>query len=176
MTSKNFYQSYVIVSDETDHGKYTVAAFRKNLFNNLKKKLPNLRRIIDSTDGCAQQFKNTSTFSCLAFAFEDFGLSAEHHVMATSHCKGPHDGIGAVIKRRMKQEVLSKNVKVSNAKEFCDVARKLSEKIEVLLVTADEIDRQKSALKERWEKLVAWEGIRLTMKLLKLLYLHVLMD
>lgn len=160
VTSKHFYQSYAIVSDETDHGKHTVWTFRKTLLDNLKKKLPNIKKIVDFTDGCAQQFKNGSTLSCLAFAAEDFGVSAEHHFMATSHGKGPHDGIGAIIKRRVKQEVLSKNTKVSNAKEFCEVARRVSDKIETLLVTKDEIERNKPMLNERWEKLIPWEGIR----------------
>lgn len=51
-------------------------------------------------------------------------------------------------------------MKVSNAKEFYDVARKLSEKIEILLVTKSDIDQNKAMLNERWEKLNAWEGIR----------------
>lgn len=160
VTSKNFYQSYAIVSDETDHGKYTVWTFRKFLFANLKQKLPNLKKIFDFTDGCAQQFKNTSTLSCLAFTIDDFGLSSQHHFMSTSHGKGQHDGIGAIIKRRVRQEVLSKNLKVSNAAEFCDVAKTVTTKIEILLVNESDIKECKTMLDERWSRLKPWEGIR----------------
>ena len=51
------------------------------------------------SDGCAGQYKNCKNFINLCHHYEDFGLAAELHLFATSHGKGPPDGVGGSVKR-----------------------------------------------------------------------------
>ena len=54
----------------------------------------------------ASQYKNYSNFPNLIHNFEDFNLHAEWHFFATSHGKGPCDGIGGTIKRLARRKSL----------------------------------------------------------------------
>ena len=49
------------------------------------------------SDGCAGQYKNCKNFINLCHHLEDFGIPAEWHFFATSHGKGPCDGLGGVV-------------------------------------------------------------------------------
>ena len=51
------------------------------------------------SDGAASQYKNRKNFINLCHHEEDFGVHAEWHFFATSHGKGPCDGLGGTIKR-----------------------------------------------------------------------------
>lgn len=102
VTSKNFYKSYLVVSDETDHGKFAVWNFKRAILEDLKSLRPLITEVKDFTDGCTQQFKNVFTLSSLCHSFEDFCVISEHHFMATSYGKGPQDGIGGSFKRRVR--------------------------------------------------------------------------
>lgn len=51
------------------------------------------------TDGCAGQYKNRKNFVNVYFHKIDFGYECEWHFHATSHGKGPCDGLGGTIKR-----------------------------------------------------------------------------
>ena len=53
-------------------------------------------------DGCAAQFKNCKNLIKLCYHKEDFGIPAEWHFFATSHGKGPCDGVGGAVKREAK--------------------------------------------------------------------------
>jgi hypothetical protein len=55
--------------------------------------------IIYFSDGCAAQYKNRKNFLNLCNHDADFGLPAEWHFFATSHGKGPCDGVGGTVKR-----------------------------------------------------------------------------
>lgn len=101
------------------------------------------------TDGCAQQFKNVYALSSSAFAQEDFGITSEHHFLATSHGKGSHDGTGAKLKRGVRTQVLSKTVKVNTALEFYDVAKTIVKKTIVLYVPKTEVEEIKPMLENR---------------------------
>lgn len=51
------------------------------------------------SDGAAGQYKNKKNFVNVLNHENDFGVPAEWHFFATSHGKGPCDGIGGTIKR-----------------------------------------------------------------------------
>ena len=65
----------------------------------VKEKLPHIKHITYFSDGCAGQYKNCKNFLNLCHHQADFGFSAEWHFFATSHGKGPCDGLGGTIKR-----------------------------------------------------------------------------
>ena len=61
--------------------------------------IKNLRKVYYFTDGASSQYKNRKkNFVNLAFHMQDFNLEAEWHFFATSHGKGPCDGLGGTIK------------------------------------------------------------------------------
>jgi hypothetical protein len=106
------------------------------------------------------QFKNTFTLSSLLHTQNDFGVKTEHHFLATSHGKGPHDGIGGSFKRLVKEKVLSKNLSVTTGKEFFDVAESIAVNTKVLYVSKQEIESQKAFLNGRWKNLKTMKGLR----------------
>ena len=90
--------SYVIISDCLTHDTVAVYAFQQKLIDHLKQVLP-VRKVYYFSDGAASQYKNRKNFLNLAHHFEDFGVEAEWHFFATSHGKGPCDGVGGTVKR-----------------------------------------------------------------------------
>lgn len=56
-------------------------------------------KIIYFSDGCAAQYKKRKNFINLCNHETDFGMPAEWHFFATSHGKGPCDGVGGTVKR-----------------------------------------------------------------------------
>jgi hypothetical protein len=57
------------------------------------------KKILYFSDGCAGQYKNCKNFINLCHHKEDFGIEAEWNFFATSHGKGPCDGVGGTVKR-----------------------------------------------------------------------------
>ena len=55
------------------------------------------------SDGCAAQYKNYKNLLNLSYHKSDFGLDAAWSFFATSHGKSPCDGIGGVVKRKLKE-------------------------------------------------------------------------
>ena len=88
-----------MISDELNHSTVSVYAFQCKLISHLKEILPSVKKIFYFSDGCAEQYKNRKNFINLAHHFGDFGIEAQWHFFATSHGKGPYDGIGGTIKR-----------------------------------------------------------------------------
>lgn len=91
--------SYVIISDCLEHTTAAVYCFQKKLIQFLKGKFDHVRKIYYFSDGCAGQYKNKKNFSNLCYHNEDFDVEAEWHFFATSHGKGPCDGVGGTLKR-----------------------------------------------------------------------------
>ena len=57
------------------------------------------KKVFYFSDGCAGQYKNCKNFMNLCHHSVDFGFEAEWHFFATSHGKGPCDGVGGLLKR-----------------------------------------------------------------------------
>ena len=49
--------------------------------------------------GCAEQYKHGKHFINICYHEQDFGMCAEWNFFATSHGKGPCDGVGRTVKR-----------------------------------------------------------------------------
>ena len=94
--------SFVIISECNIHDTVAVHLFQKHLINFLKEKIStvgSIHKIIYFSDGCAGQYKNCKNFLNLCHHREDFGIEAEWNFFATSHGKGPCDGVGGTVKR-----------------------------------------------------------------------------
>lgn len=86
----------VLVSDELTHSKETVIAYMDILFE----KIPSHVECIDVwSDGPASQFKNQYVMSSLPHLESKHNVTIKWNFFATSHGKGPVDGIGATVKR-----------------------------------------------------------------------------
>jgi hypothetical protein len=85
--------------DYNTHNTVAVHSFLKVLIDYLKDMYPNLKKNVHFTDGAASQYKNYKNFINLLHHKNDFQLHGEWHFFATSHGKGPCDGIGGTIKR-----------------------------------------------------------------------------
>lgn len=91
--------SYVIISDCLKHDSVAVYLFITKLIKFLESKFKVITKLYYFTDGCAGQYKNRKNFLNVYFHKIDFGYDCEWHFHATSHGKGPCDGIGGTLKR-----------------------------------------------------------------------------
>ena len=89
-----------MISDCLVHDTVAVYLFQKTLIKFLKSNLTwPIHHIIYFSDGAPTQYKNRKNFINLCNHQNDFGVPAEWHFFATSHGKGPCDGIGGTVKR-----------------------------------------------------------------------------
>ncbi|MGH0172209.1 UNVERIFIED_CONTAM: hypothetical protein FKN15_006659 [Acipenser sinensis] len=75
----------------------TVAVYLLRFLKNKFGRRP--RKIYYFSDGCAGQYKNCKNVLNICQHLEDFGMEAEWNFFATSHGKGPCDGVRGTIKR-----------------------------------------------------------------------------
>ena len=76
----------------------------------MKKKFgdQNIERIFYFSERAGSQYKNKFNFINLLKHREDFGISAQWNLFATSHGKGAYDGIGGAVKRQAYRSSLRK--------------------------------------------------------------------
>lgn len=91
--------NYVIISDCFKHDSVSVYLFITKLVKFLENKFQVITKLFYFTDGCAGQYKNWKNFLNVYFHKIDFGYDCEWHFHATSHGKGPCDGLGGTLKR-----------------------------------------------------------------------------
>ena len=74
------------------------------------------------------------------------GIEINWKFCATSHGKGPVDGIGGAVKRYVWAQVLARKDMVKDASSFVSAAAQML-KVEVAEITADDIDKRNQAVK-----------------------------
>ena len=92
--------SLFFISECNIHDTVAVHLFQRQLVEYLKSTYGVITKITYFSDGCAGQYKNCKNFINLCYHLEDFGVPAEWHFFATSHGKGPCDGVGGTVKRQ----------------------------------------------------------------------------
>lgn len=107
--------SIVIVSDSTDHTNDTVV---DNMSRVLEELPTTIRKVKIWSDGPSSQFKNKYIAASLRFLENKHNVKIQWNYFATSHGKGPVDGIGGSVKRQVRQAVLSRKDHVYNATDF----------------------------------------------------------
>lgn len=126
----------VIVSDNTDHTKDTVVAYMSKLLEELPEHITEVRVW---SDGPSSKFKNKYIAASLKHLEDKHNVQIKWNYFATSHGKGPVDGIGGSLKRQVRQAVLSRKDHVFNATGFCRVATRESQ-VKVLHLTNYDIE------------------------------------
>ncbi|KAK3931114.1 ARL14 effector protein [Frankliniella fusca] len=141
--------SFAVISEHMKHDLSAVYEFQRKFVEFLKVKLPGVKKIIYFSDGAAQQYKNKKNVLNVSYHKEDFGIEAEWHYFATSHGKGPCDGLGGTLKRQAYLASI-RNQLIRTPQEFCNWAEKNIENIKVKFVTSEEIKNTEESLRLRY--------------------------
>lgn len=147
------HKSFVAISDCNQHDVIAVHLFQTRLINFLKAS-HQLNKIFYFSDGCAAQYKNRNNFINLCHHFYDFNVEAEWHFFATSHGKGPCDGIGGTVKRLAARASLQRTggmAPILNPYALYDFAVKALPAIAFTFTTAEEHEAHRRMLQSRFE-------------------------
>ncbi len=121
--------------------------------------------LLSFSDGASAHFKNNASILNLTHHNIDFDLDACWTLTATGHGKDAGDGTGAVLKSIARRATLSKNILMSNAKDFYEFSHKQQletarrsnkdiPSVHVFFLESDEVEEVKNNyLKARSEKL-----------------------
>ncbi|CAF1125105.1 unnamed protein product [Adineta ricciae] len=107
-----------------EHSTAFVHCAQKILVEFIKKNFPLVKKIDYASDEASAHFKNNASILNLLHQKHDFGLDASWTFTATGHGKGAGDGIGAVLKSTARRDTLSKNILMSNSKDFYEFSKK----------------------------------------------------
>ena len=115
----------VIVSNEAIHDRNTAFSCNMKLSEIVRQHIPSLKLAYFWSDGCTAQFRSTFAFCSMTFYPNDLELSWDYG--EAHHFKGPHDGIGGTVKRKVYQDVTESKVIIRNAKHFASYAKSIWE-------------------------------------------------
>ena len=133
-------KSMVFVSDDLDNDKTSVCVYMHKVLVKLTTENA-IKKVDIFSDGPSSQFKNQYVFNYLPSLYEQYNLDCLNwKFFATSHRKGAVDGIGGAVKRNVWMETLSRQEVVISLEDFCQVAMKKDGKVEVIAVSAEEIE------------------------------------
>lgn len=93
------HKSIVVILESMKHDTDSFHFFQSKAIDFLKQEFNDMKKIIYFSDGSSSQYKNKKNFKNICLHEDDYGISAEWHFFATSHGKGPCDGIGGTVKR-----------------------------------------------------------------------------
>ncbi|WAR07956.1 hypothetical protein MAR_017914 [Mya arenaria] len=111
-----FKESLVIVSDDIKHSVDAVYAFTHQLIAHIRNNPgPCPMRVLHRfSDNCAAQYKCKDAFSHISLIEKAHDIKVVYHYSESGHGKGPSDGIGAGIKKKLENLILGGKV-VNNA-------------------------------------------------------------
>ncbi|KAK3918907.1 ARL14 effector protein [Frankliniella fusca] len=168
--SETVTKSVIILSDDLKHNTGAVFAFQKELLRFLQNDLKiNVTRVIYFSDGCAGQYKNKFNVANLLRHKDDFGMDAEWHFFATSHGKGPSDGVGGAFKRQAANASLRvvntgaqavMHIDINTPEQLYEWGKKTMKESAVLFVNKDSVEETRQSLADRFSKAAALPNIR----------------
>ena len=132
--------SHVIVSDFMEHTKTSVVIFLDEIMQNFPPEIEDLRIW---TDGPTSQFKNKFVMAGMKMLSIKHDIPLSWNFSATSHGKGPVDGIGGCLKRIAMEKVKTRQCSINNAEEFCEAVQG-SEIGTTFISTADIYEKEES--------------------------------
>ena len=109
-------ESLIILSNDLTHNSGTVYVFTEQLLLHIKNNpgpcpIKVLHRF---SDNCAAQYKSKLAFDHLIKLEEKHGIQIIYHYTESGHGKGPSDGLGAAIKKKLERMILGGKV-INNA-------------------------------------------------------------
>ena len=148
-------ESFVIVSDDLTHAKYSIYIFMDYIFEYLLEKYPLIKKINIFSDGPGSQFKQRYLFSNLHTWEEKHKVNVIWNFFATSHGKGVVDGLGGTVKRSVWRHVRSEQAHITNPEEYAVVAKERNPNITIHFISKDTVDASKQSLDAHWEGVMA---------------------
>jgi hypothetical protein len=150
--------SKVLASDNLDHGKDTVVAYIDYLLDTLP---TTVKTVSIWSDGPSSQFKNKFITAAIKALQDKHQIHIQWNYIATSHGKGPVDGIGGSVKRQVWTAVSRRTSIVIDATSFTAIAKKVCS-VDVVEMTSDEIDKRNATLnvEEVFQNAPAVKGIK----------------
>ena len=148
----------VIASDDLNHGKETVVSYIDHLLDTLP---ATVKCISIWSDGPSLQFKNRFVVAAISSLQEKHKINIIWNYFATSHGKGPVDGIGGSVKRQVWMDVSNRKSMVTDATSFCATAKQVSN-VDVVEMKTDEIKERNAnlQLKEVFDDAPLVKGIK----------------
>lgn len=143
--SKNENFSFALPSLDATHDKFVVNSALEIILNYVESVLPNVKEINCFSDGAASQFKQRYHFRNLTKIANERKIDLNWHFFATSHGKGVVDGIGGIVKRLVWSAILAGEV-CRSAEDFIKIATKKTDKIILVEIKIDEIQKSKIKL------------------------------
>ena len=105
----------VIINDHLKHDKTPIGVFMDQLFS---LKNPDINTIKVCSDRPNSQFKNKYVMGSLDLLSKKHDIDIIWNFSATSHGKGPVDGVGATVKREASQKTLTRRHAINNLDDF----------------------------------------------------------
>ena len=151
LSTKNKQTAIAIVTDELRHDKFTVFSCNKLIMSSTQQSEP-IHRLHIFSDGAGSQFKNRYTLSFILSPEEIHNdlKEIDWSFFATSHGKGPIDGIGGTVKRAVWRRILQGSVVINNAADFVSVAKDACPNIVVLHLSVADLEKDRNVLEQRW--------------------------
>ena len=144
------------------HNTTAVYSFQEELMSFLKTKITNISKIIYFSDGAASQYKNRYNLLNLLHHKEDFKIPAEWHYFATSHGKGPSDGLGGTLKRLVDKANLQSKTgdQIQTPDQIFKWAKENVKGINCQFVSNEQIQRTEKKLNRRFKNALPIQGVR----------------
>ena len=129
-------------------------------FAQLSKVKLNLRKYSTSQMVLPRSTRIENTFANLAYREEDYGLPAEWHFFATSHGKGPCDGIGGTVKRLATKASLQRTLdcQIQTPHQLYEWAQDNIAGVTTIFCPKGDIAEHETFLKARLEKSITVAG------------------
>ena len=154
------HQSYAVVSNTSVHGSLETQVFCESIFNHIKDSLDiTIKKVIFWTDGASAHFKNSKTMAAISCYTRIFKFPATWNFTESYHGKGPHDGIGGLLKHQVWRAVLKGTTVVRNAEEFFTAAKNVSKKVAILYVSKGQIEARRPYYENIWSGIKQAKGI-----------------
>ena len=133
---QNTCKSEVVISDNLSHTKDSVITFIDKLISELADSSVKVLQLW--SDGPSSQFKNCFIATAIPWVDEKYSVKLCWNFFASSHGKGPVDGIGGAIKIIATHKVIQWKLSIKDAFSFYQAVRNES-KVNVYFVSADKI-------------------------------------
>jgi len=110
-------ESLIVISDSLTHNSEAVYVFTGKLIAHLKANPGpcDIKTIHRFSDNSGVQYKNKDAFANIMQLEEIHNVKIIYHFTESGHGKGPSDGIGAAVKRRLDRLILSEKRVINNA-------------------------------------------------------------
>lgn len=154
------HQSLVIIAESLKHNYDAVFQFQQELFKYLREKFGTIDKIFFYSDGAGSQYKNKKNFYQLCQYKKNENFDVEWHFFATSHGKGPCDGIGGAFKRNATRASLQRPYtnQITTAKDLYEWAIASESTIEFRFCTEVDYNRVERHLKSKFNKVLTISG------------------